>query len=98
MRPTGDEDDASLLRGWRQSRDRAAMDELVRRHLPFVYGAACRMTGDPVTAEDVTQAVFMLLVQKSPRIDSELALASWLHRATRFASSNARRIAARRTA
>lgn len=72
------------------------MDELIRRHIGFVYGAARRMLhGDASWAQDVTQAVFMLLIQKSPRIGSDAALAVWLHRAARYASANARRVRAR---
>ena len=70
------------------------MDELVRRHIHFVYGAARRQlpAGHSAHAEDVTQAVFMLLIHKSPRVRSDAALAVWLHRATRYAAANARRM------
>src|SRR4051812_23336097 len=90
--------DACLLGAWRREGDRAAMDELVRRYINLVYGTARRITRDPVGAEDITQAVFMLLIQKSPRIENDLALAAWLHRTTRFACSNAMQMAARRGA
>src|SRR4051812_28165228 len=90
------DDDVRLLDAWRRTRDRRAMDVLIRRHIHFVYGAARRMVRDRSLAEDVTQAVFMLLIQKSPRVDSDRALTSWLHRTTRYASSNARRMHARR--
>ena len=73
------------------------MDELVRRHIHFVYGAARRQlpAGYQTYAEDVTQAVFMLLIHKSPRVRSDAALAVWLHRAARYAASNARRMLVR---
>jgi DNA-directed RNA polymerase specialized sigma24 family protein len=51
--------------------------------------------GDASWAHDVTQAVFMLLIQKSPRIGSDAALSVWLHRATRYASANAHRMRVR---
>jgi RNA polymerase sigma factor (sigma-70 family) len=85
--------DVDLLCAWRERHDREAMDELIRRHIGFVYGAARRMLhGDASWAQDVTQAVFMLLIQKSPRIGNDAALAVWLHRAARYASANARRV------
>jgi RNA polymerase sigma factor (sigma-70 family) len=91
--------DARLLDTWRRSHDREAMDQLIRRHIHFVYGSARRiLRGDGSAAEDVTQAVFMLLIQKSPRLPSDAALAVWLHRTTRYACANARRIAMRREA
>ncbi|MGH7177898.1 MAG: RNA polymerase sigma factor [Tepidisphaeraceae bacterium] len=88
--------DVRLLNAWRSRGDRDAMDALIRRHIHFVYGAARRqLRGDVAWAEDVTQAVFMLLIQKSPRLASDAALAVWLHRATRNACANARRMQAR---
>jgi DNA-directed RNA polymerase specialized sigma24 family protein len=53
---------------------------------------------DPAWADDVTQAVFLLLIQRSPRISCDQALAVWLHRTTRYACANARRMQARRAA
>src|SRR5262245_14662024 len=88
--------DALLLERWQMHGDRPAMDELVRRHIHFVYGAARRQVNDATWAEDVTQAVFLLLIHKSPRISSDHALAVWLHRATRYAAANARRMVNRR--
>ena len=90
-------DDAELLEAWRDRGDRAAMDELVRRNIHFVYGAARRQVRDAAWAEDVTQAVFMLLIRKSPRLSSESAVAVWLHPAARYASANARRMRQRQT-
>src|SRR5690349_1215936 len=91
--------DARLLDAWRSSHDRAAVDQLIRRHIHFVYGAARRMlsgSADPSAAEDVTQAVFMLLIQKRPRLPNDAALAIWLHRTTRFSCANARKMQWRR--
>jgi RNA polymerase sigma factor (sigma-70 family) len=89
-------EDVGLLSQWRQRRDRSAIDQLVRRHVNFVYGCARRQVGDKHLAEDVTQAVFMLLLQKSPRLRCDAALSVWLHRTTRYASANARRMQLRR--
>jgi RNA polymerase sigma factor (sigma-70 family) len=89
-------DDVELLNSWRQHGDRQAIDQLVRRHIHFVYASARRQVADPHLAEDVTQAVFMLLVTKSPRLPSPAALSVWLHNATRYASANARRMRVRR--
>src|SRR3954470_17534171 len=89
--------DVQLLHDWRGSRDRGAMDELVKRHAPFVYGTALRMMRHTAWADDVTQAVFLLLIQKPPRFVRHGAeLAAWLHRTTVYACKNARRVRARR--
>ena len=87
--------DAELLWRFTQLSDRAAMDELVRRHVDFVYATARRQLGDGHAAEDVTQAVFLLMARKAPSIDAE-RLAGWLFRSTCYAAANAMRIAARR--
>ncbi|MBC8109332.1 MAG: sigma-70 family RNA polymerase sigma factor, partial [Anaerolineae bacterium] len=91
-----DSSDTELLDAWRRSRDRSAMDRLIRRHIHFVYGAARRILRDSSWAEDVTQAVLMLLIQKSPRLPSDPAIAVWLHRTTRYACANARKMQTRR--
>jgi RNA polymerase sigma factor (sigma-70 family) len=88
--------DVELMDAWRNRRDRDAMDVLIRRHIDFVYATARRQTGDPDRAQDVTQAVFMLMIQKAPRIRCAPALAVWLHRATGFTAASARRMEMRR--
>ncbi len=50
-------DDAHLLRRFAEDRDQTAFDELVRRHLDLVYGAALRRMGGNVhRAADVAQS------------------------------------------
>lgn len=88
--------DVELMDAWRGRRDRDAMDVLIRRHIDFVYATARRQTGDADLAQDVTQAVFMLMLQKAPRIRCAAALAVWLHRTTGFTACNARRMELRR--
>src|SRR5690348_11991983 len=89
--------DIQLLRAWRDRRDREAIGELVRRHIDFVLNTARRQVGNDLhLAEDVTQAVFILLLQKSHQIKSEASMAGWLFTTTRLAASNARRMVRRR--
>jgi len=54
----------------RQGEERVALEELVRRHRAFVYATARRHArgGDPHLADDVTQAVFIVLVRKAGSI------------------------------
>jgi RNA polymerase sigma factor (sigma-70 family) len=93
----GEQTESALLSAWIKNRDRDAMGQLVRRHIQFVYSVARRQVGGDVhMAEDVTQAVFILLLQKAHRIQNEAVMASWLFTTTRFAASNAVRIVQRR--
>jgi RNA polymerase sigma factor (sigma-70 family) len=87
-------DDRELLREYISSRSAAAFEELVRRNADMVYSAARRQMGEGHLAEDVTQAVFLLLAQKASRISA--GVAGWLIGVTYNACRNARRIAARR--
>ncbi|MFC1497716.1 RNA polymerase sigma factor [Verrucomicrobiota bacterium] len=67
-----------------------AFGELVQRHTPMVYSCALRRAG-AVYADDITQAVFMVLARKAPRLYKRKAksLAGWLFRTTRYAASEA---------
>jgi len=68
----------------------AAFSQLVGRYLDFVYSAALRRTGrDRHLAEDVTQAVFMILAQKARTIRAGVVLSGWLHQTTGYAAANA---------
>ncbi len=73
-----------------------ALAELVRRYGGLVYRFALRQARDPHLAEDITQAVFIVLVQKVRSIRPDAVLASWFFTVTRHAVSNARRLEARR--
>jgi RNA polymerase sigma factor (sigma-70 family) len=87
--------DAELLRQFTAEGSSEAFAGLVRRYSGMVYSSARRQVGDPHLAEDVTQAVFILLTRKAGGISGEI-LAPWLLRATFFASRDAKKLKARR--
>jgi RNA polymerase sigma factor (sigma-70 family) len=90
-------DDWTLLDRWQHTRDQQAFDQLVQRHLAIVYNAARRMLGGPgQEAQDVTQAVFLLLSQRAAAIPRRRSLVGWLFRATDYCCRNVRRQEGRR--
>jgi RNA polymerase sigma factor (sigma-70 family) len=93
MLPSGD--DQLLLRDYALDHSQAAFAELVGRHLDWVYSAALRMVGDPHEAQDVTQAVFVLLSQE-PRKAMGKPLAGWLFQVMRYCAANSIRSRRRR--
>jgi RNA polymerase sigma factor (sigma-70 family) len=77
-------DDIALLREYAKSRSEAAFETLVSRHVRLVYLAALRQMRDPHLAEEVSQAVFIILAQKAGRISDRTVLSGWLFKTTRL--------------
>jgi RNA polymerase sigma factor (sigma-70 family) len=90
------ESDEALLRRFADDGDREALNRLIQRNLDFVYSAALRHVPDPHLAEDVTQAVFLVLVQKARAIRRGTVVAGWLFNTARYASANAMKMRSRR--
>jgi RNA polymerase sigma factor (sigma-70 family) len=82
--------DIELLQQYRGGSDEA-FAQLVARHLGWICGMARRRLRDSHLAEDVAQAVFMLLHQKAPTFPADGAMVSWLHRTTWYATEVAAR-------
>jgi RNA polymerase sigma factor (sigma-70 family) len=93
---TVEADDMELLRDYVRNHSEQAFRTLVERHIDLVYSVALRQTQQPQLAQDVTQAVFIVLVEKAATISQDTILAGWLFRATRYAAANVRRAEARR--
>ncbi|MEO6437346.1 MAG: sigma-70 family RNA polymerase sigma factor [Tepidisphaeraceae bacterium] len=89
-------DDAQLLQQYVETGSPDAFQSLVNRHVNFVYGAALRHVHDRHVAEEVTQAVFIVLARKAATLRHEAVLSSWLLSTCRFAALGQMKIAARR--
>ncbi len=79
-----DANDMELLWEYAQHNSESAFAELVQRHLALVYSAALRHVGNPAHAEEVAQAVFVILACKAPRLRPHTILAAWLYETTRL--------------
>ena len=77
-------DDKELLRQFTEENSEAAFAALVTRHVDKVYSVALRHTRNVHAAEEITQAVFVILAKKSGRLGAKVILAGWLYETARL--------------
>src|SRR5215469_16217951 len=80
--------DTDLLRQYTEQNSEAAFETLVSRHVNLVYSAALRKTGNFHAAEEVAQAVFIILAKKAGSLRKETILSGWLYQAARLTAGN----------
>jgi RNA polymerase sigma factor (sigma-70 family) len=88
--------DHDLLQRFILQGDESAFTVLVKRYGPMVLGLCLRILRHRQDAEDVFQAVFLVLARKAGTIRQRESLAGWLHRvayrtAMKLRAANARR-------
>jgi RNA polymerase sigma factor (sigma-70 family) len=93
MMPMGD---IALLQEYARTGAESAFAALVQRHIGLVYSAALRQVRDAQHAEDVTQAVFIVLARKAGQVARHPGLSGWLLQTTRYAANAHLRSAQRR--
>ena len=91
-----DAQDMDLVREFARHNSEAAFTELVRRHIALVYSVARRCTGNDSDAQDVTQAVFIILARKAAGLRERTLLPGWLYETTRFTAARLLRTNVRR--
>src|SRR5579872_6093886 len=96
LRESDEKTDGQLLEGFVKGRDSVALEALVRRHAPMVWGVCRRTLTRHHEAEDAFQATFLVLLRKAPSIQSRELLANWLYRVAYKTACKARQMAARR--
>jgi RNA polymerase sigma factor (sigma-70 family) len=83
-----DTSDIDLLREYAGSGSESAFEQIVYRHINLVYSVALRFTGHSEDAQDVTQAVFVILARKAAGLRPKTVVTGWLYETTRFTAMN----------
>ncbi|MDB6056276.1 MAG: polymerase, sigma-24 subunit, subfamily [Verrucomicrobiales bacterium] len=91
-------DDMTLVRLFADHQSESAFVALVERHVTLVRSVAIRQTGNTHLADEIAQAVFIILARKASTLRQDTILPAWLYRTTRYATDNALKIQRRRRA
>ena len=84
-------EELTFLQNYAQTGAQSAFAELARRYVDLVYSSAKRqLHGDGHSAEDVTQAVFLVLAQRAKSVPTDRPLSAWLLKVTAYCAANAR--------
>ena len=81
-------DDITLLHDFAATESEAAFAALVERHVNLVYSTALRSVGGTHAAEEITQAVFIILARKAGKMLRRTVLSGWLYQTTRLTAAN----------
>lgn len=74
----------ALLRDYAARHSEEAFATLVKRHVDRVYSVALRHVRDSHHAEEITQAVFVILAQNAQRLRKGVILGGWLYQTARL--------------
>jgi len=80
-------DDIALLREYAERGSEKAFSVLVERHVNKVYSVALRHTRNPHQAEEITQAVFVILARKAGHLGKSAILEGWLYQTARLTAT-----------
>src|SRR5277367_6328402 len=81
-------DDIFLLHEFAATESETAFAALVSRHISLVYSVALRSTGNFHAAQEISQAVFIILSRKAKSLGSKTILSGWLYQTARLTAAN----------
>lgn len=88
--------DAALLARFAHGESEEAFAALVRRHVHLVHSVALRHTANAHHAEEISQAVFVILARKARSLGSRTILSGWLYHTAWLTAANFQRAEMRR--
>jgi uncharacterized protein (TIGR03435 family) len=81
-------DDHRLLAEFVRGRSEIAFTELVKRYAGLVHSTAFRFCDNPHHAEEITQAVFVILAHKAETLSPRVVVSGWLYQTARLTAAN----------
>src|SRR5713226_4369911 len=92
---SADLSDAQLLDQFINWRESSALEAIVRKHGPMVWGVCSRVLRDRHDTEDAFQATFLVLVRKAASIVPREMVGNWLYGVAQQTALKARATAAK---
>jgi DNA-directed RNA polymerase specialized sigma24 family protein len=96
LRNDAELNDGQLLESYVASRETMALEAIVGRHGPMVWGVCRRILPNHHDAEDAFQAAFLVLVRKASSIKPRTMVGNWLYGVARQTALKARATTAKR--
>jgi RNA polymerase sigma factor (sigma-70 family) len=96
LQAAGERTDGQLLESFVRRREEAALEALVRRHSPMVWGVCGRILHNHHDAEDAFQATFLVLVRKAASVKPRQMVGNWLYGVAHQTALKARATRAKR--
>jgi uncharacterized protein (TIGR03435 family) len=81
-------EDHELLADFARNGSETAFAALVSRHLGLVYSTALRFSNNPHHAQEIAQAVFIILARKAGGLSPQVVLSGWLYQTARLTAAN----------